>query len=138
MSVLFAAVAAPGRVWNPFAAQMVKSEFKSRILKAQQGRLRPVDEVKPVDVINPPPLYEIRWQGISVTTRNSDGTQVFGEALVRMYHSEPLTAPGHFIGHHAHEKKIDVPDVNTEQQQEIKTAIGWHNQGISTNWGIAP
>lgn len=137
VGVLFSAVSRDGRVWNPFAAQMTRSEFKRRLQKAEQGKLRPVDEVKPVDVRNPPPLYEIRWQGINVTSLASDGTQTFGEVAVRMYHSEPEAVPGHFVGHHAHEKDIDAADVNAAQQAEIRTAIGWHDHGVSSNWGIA-
>lgn len=137
VDVLFEAVKRPGRVWNPYAAQMARSEFKKRIERAEKGKLRPVEEVKPVDVQNPPPLYEIRWQAISVTEVDADGKQSFGEAVVRMYHSEPSSVPGHFVGHHAHEKDLSVDDVNQAQQQEIKTAIGWHDHGVSHNWGIA-
>lgn len=137
VDVLFASIAGGDRVWNPFAEQMARSEFKRRIEKAERGELRPVDEVKPVDVSNPPPLYEIRWQGIHVTGRRSDGVQYFADAKVRLYHSEPTTVPTHFVGHHAHEKDLSAVDVNAAQQQEIRTALGWHYQGISSTWGIA-
>lgn len=117
---------------------MARSEFKARIKKASEGRLRPVDEVKPVDVRNPPPLYEIRWQRINVTDLGPDGVSPsFGEAIVRMYHSEPTSKPGYFIGHHAHENLIDVADVNASQQIEINRAIAWYNQGEPTGWGTA-
>lgn len=137
VEVLFSSIAGSGRVWNPYAAQMARSEFKRRIEKAQRGELRPVDEVKPVDVVNPPPLYEIRWQGIHVTGRRADGSQYFQDAKVRLYHSEPASTPTHFVGHHAHEKDLAAADVNAAQQQEIRTAIGWHNHGAPSNWGIA-
>ncbi|GAA0422530.1 hypothetical protein GCM10009543_16910 [Leifsonia naganoensis] len=117
--------------------QITKSEFKRRLQKAQAGRLMPVEEVKAVDVRNPPPLYEIRWSGVTVTDREENGSQRHCEVEVRMYHSEPADAPSHFIGHHAHEKRIDVEDVNAEQQREINTAIGFHNAGASSRWGIA-
>ncbi|WP_286329519.1 hypothetical protein [Agromyces marinus] len=136
VAVLVDAISPAGRLWNPWSIQMAKSEFKQRILRAQRGELRPVDEVKPVDVANPPPLYEIRWQGIPVTDQLPDGSRRHGEVLVRMYHSEPAEAPSHFIGHHAHEKDVAVEDVNAAQQQEIRTAIGWHNQGQPSRWGL--
>ena len=138
VDALFASLVRPGRLWNPFAKQMAKSEFKARIKKASEGRLQPIDEVKPVDVRNPPPLYEIRWQGISVTDLADDGaSKTFSEVLVRMYHSEPASKPSHFIGHHAHEKLIDVPDINATQQAEIRKAIAWYRRGEPSDWGIA-
>lgn len=126
-----------GRVWNPFAERMVRAEFRDRVHAASRGELVPVDEVKPVDVRYPPPLYEIRWQDIPVTTRVG-GDLVHSTALVRMYHSEPAEAPNHFIGHHIHEKLIDVSDINREQNAEIRVAKSFHDLGKSTNWGIAP
>lgn len=137
VDALFQSLVRPGRLWNPYAKQMARSEFKARIKKASEGRLRPVDEVKAVDVLNPPPLYEIRWQGISVTELAPDGvTQSFGEAVVRMYHSEPTSKPRHFIGHHAHEKNLAAANINAAQQVEINKAIAWYRQGESTGWGI--
>ncbi len=137
VEVLMAKVTPPGRVWNPWSGTMVKREFRHRIVHASKGELVPVDEVKPVDVANPPPLYEIRWQDINVTDRLEDGTQRFGKVAVRMYHSEPEEAPGHFIGHHAHEKDLTATDVNAAQNEEIATAIGWYRQGRDSKWGIA-
>lgn len=137
VDVLFDAISPPGRLWNPYAKSIVRAEFRKRIEKAERGELQPVDEVKPVDVSHPPPLYEIRWQDIAVTTRESDGTQSFGEALVRMYHSEPTSRTGHFVGHHAHEKDVTVADVNAAQQLEIAKAIVHYKAGESSKWGIA-
>lgn len=125
-----------GRVWSPHALAMARAEFRQRIRKAANGRLRPIEQVKPVDTKNPPPLYEIRWQNIPITERDGSGGTSHGEAIVRMYHSEPDSAPGYFVGHHAHEKRLDVPDVNAEQQTQIKIAIAWHDHGRNNNWGI--
>lgn len=137
LEVLLSAVSKPGRVWSPSAKAMVKAEFKQRLKKAIAGRLKPVDEVTPVDVQNPPPLYEIRWQHIPVTERDEQGVITHAQVLVRMYHSEPIAAPDHFVGHHAHEKLLDVDDINATQQAEIGIAIKWYNQGEGDRWGIA-
>lgn len=137
VEALFRAVSGAGRVWNPYAAQMTRSEFKRRIIRAQAGKLKPVDEVKAVDIRNPPPLYEIRWAGLSVANRAEDGSISHVVAEVRMYHSEPRELPQHLVAHHAHEKLTDVPDVNAAQNQEIRTAIGWHRMGVSSSWGVA-
>ncbi len=130
-----AALKPQGRVWNPFAERMARSEFRDRVRAAARGELEPVDEVKPVDVRNPPPLYEIRWQDIPVTDRDGDRI-VHGTALVRMYHSEPTAVPDHFVGHHIHEKLIDVEDVNRKQNAEIRVALSFYRLGESTGWGI--
>lgn len=116
---------------------MAKAEFKQRLKKAMGGRLNPVDEVTPVDVQNPPPLYEIRWQNIPVTERDNEGVISHKQVLVRMYHSEPAVAPEYFIGHHAHEKLVDVEDVNGAQQVEIGVAVRWYAHGEDSTWGIA-
>jgi len=134
---LISAVSGENRVWNPYARAMVNAEFKRRIQKAAAGKLKPVDEVKPIDVANPPPLYEIRWQEIPVTEVDSQGNQIHKQVLVRMYHSEPSSLPAYFVGHHAHEKLVDVEDVNAVQQDEIRAAIRWHNHGEGSLWGIA-
>ncbi len=117
---------------------MVRQEFRRRLVRASEGNLEPIDEVKPVDVDNPPPLFEIRWQGVAVTDAMEDGTLKFGEVVVRLYHSEPDRFPGYFIGHHAHEKDLGVEDINAAQDAEIATAVGWYYHGDPTDWGIAP
>lgn len=137
LEVLLTAISRPGRVWSPSARAMVKAEFKQRLKKAMTGRLNPVDEVTPVDVQNPPPLYEIRWQHIPVTERDSEGVISHAQVLVRMYHSEPAITPDYFVGHHAHEKLLDVDDINASQQVEIGVAIKWYIHGKDSRWGIA-
>lgn len=134
---LLEAVSGGDRVWNPYAKGLVRSEFKKRIEKAERGQLVPVDEVKPVEVWNPPPLYEIRWPDIHVTERSKDGIQTYLTVQVRMYHSEPAQEPEFFIGHHVHEKRLDVDDINAAQQEEIQAAVKWYALGEPENWGIA-
>lgn len=136
VDVLLASISGEGRVWNPWSRSMAGAEFRQRLQKAASGKLTPVDEVKPVDVRNPPPLYEIRWQGISVTNRAADGALSYSKVIVRLYHSEPPEAPDHFIGHHAHEKDVSADDVNEVQDSEIKVALGWHAHGLDRRWDI--
>lgn len=124
-------------MWNPWSSAITRAEFKKRIQKASRGELEPIDEVKPVDAVNPPPMYEIRWQDIAVAELQDDGSQKFSEVQVRLYHSEPPSRPGYFIGHHAHEKDVVTTDVNAAQNREISVAVAWHDHGSPTNWGIA-
>lgn len=131
----FTALDSPGRVWNPHSRTMAKMEFQRRVQKAGRGELEPLDEVKPVDEKNPPPLYEIRWQTIGVTTR-VDGVTKHAQTIVRLYHSEPTGVPTHFVGHHIHEKLIS-DDTWSAQNAEIEIAKAFYHAGESTLWGIA-
>ncbi|MGF3055597.1 hypothetical protein [Microbacterium sp. YY-01] len=137
VSALMGAISGNGRIWNPWNETMARREFRSRIVKASQGALVPVDHVKPVDIRNPPPMYEIRWQDVAVAELEPGGSQRFRQVLVRMYHSEPYEVPSHFIGHHAHEKDVTVVDINAQQNEEIATAVGWYEHGRASRWGIA-
>lgn len=126
-----------GRLWNPYNLAMVKAEFRKRLAAAREGRLVPVDEVKPVDIANPPPLYEIRWQGVTVTNRDLSGKTSHDVVLVRLYHSEPDILPLHFIGHHIHEKSVGG-DVYAEQDAEIEIAKRFYDAGEPHKWGAIP
>lgn len=137
VSKLMAVISSEGRVWNPWSGTIVRREFRSRILRASKGELLPVDEVKPVDINQPPPMYEIRWQDVDVAELLPDGSQRFAKVVVRMYHSEPTGVPDYFIGHHAHEKDLDADDINAAQDEEIRTALGWYQHGFESGWGIA-
>jgi hypothetical protein len=128
----------PNRLWNPYAEAMVKSEFKKRIEKAAAGQLKPIDEVKGVDEDHVQPLYEIRWQEVPVTERESPGSpQVHLQVLVRLYHSEPVSDPDYFIGHHIHQKVVGPGvDVNGQQDVEIAVARGIYDVGEGVRWHL--
>jgi len=132
----FIALAAPDRVWSPHSKAMAKMEFQRRLQKAELGKLRPVTDVKPIDVDNPPPLYEIRWQTIAVTTR-TDGVLNHRSTIVRLYHSEPASHPAHFIGHHVHEKVLATDHIYRAQDEEIQISKRFFDAGVPSSWGIA-
>ena len=134
--VFMAAISPPGRLWNPWAERMARAEFRDRLKAASRGELVPIDEVKPVDDDNPPPMYEIRWQGISVTNKVGDDVS-HQTVLVRLYHSEPDIRPGHFVGHHIHEKDVASPGVYGRQDAEIAVAKRFYDAGEASAWGIA-
>ncbi|ASY14411.1 hypothetical protein A1sIA53_02415 [Candidatus Planktophila dulcis] len=122
---------------NQYVSSMAVAEFKQRIRMAQAGLLTPQREIKPIDSSVAPLLFEIRWQAITVRERNGSGVFEDKRLLVRMYHSEPEEFPGFFVAHHIHEKNISG-DGSTwlMQNEEISTAIGYWQAGLSTNWGI--
>ncbi|WP_230670821.1 hypothetical protein [Rathayibacter sp. Leaf248] len=133
--IFLRAIDGPSRRWNPYNAAMARSEFRKRVELAAKGGLKPRQQVKPVDVRNPPPLYELRWQGISVTEVDAQSKQRHRKILVRMYHSEPAGAPAHFIGHHIEEKAITE---RTRELQDAAIARAKHSyhQGEASRWGI--
>jgi hypothetical protein len=129
----------PNRVQNAYVTSMAVSEFKSKIVSACKGALFPVSEVGPVDVKSRLPLFEIRWQWITVQEILSNGDLKDIIIVVRMYHSEPSEAPNHFVGHHVHEKDFVDPDpkiVRALQDSEILVAKKYYLHGLSTRWGI--
>jgi hypothetical protein len=129
------ALSGPSRLWNPYNKAMVRSEFRDRVAAAKNGQLKPVDHVKSVDEDNPPPLYEIRWQDVTVTERTENGGLAHPTVLVRMYHSEPPAVPTFFIGHHIHQKVTDG-DVNAQQDAEIAIAKKFYDSGEPHLWGV--
>ncbi len=131
-------ISAPNRLTNGYIWGMAKAEVKNRIQLAANGKLRAPAQIKPVDTSNPPPLYEIRWQGITVQELQSDGTKVDLSLLIRMYHSEPAEAPVHFIAHHIHEKDLSIPTKANERQTiEIEVAKKYFDLGKPVFWGIS-
>lgn len=130
------ALKGPGRLWNPYAEAMTRSEFKKRVNKASRGELKPVEEVKGVDEERPAPLYEIRWQGITVHERGeSDSPDRYMDVAVRMYHSEPTVVPDYFIGHHIHEKEVsDDVNIVAAQDAEISKARNLFYLGEAKQW----
>lgn len=131
------AIQNPSRIWTERIQKLACAEFRSRVKRASEGRLRTYRQIKAVDIQNPPPLYELRWQNIGVLEDAGGGNYVPKEIQVRMYHSEPGSKPKHFIGHHIHEKKIlDKESTNLLQDQEIEIAKQFYFQGESTLWGL--
>lgn len=131
-------VQASGRITNDYIWAMAQAELINRLRSATAGKLRSPSQIKPIDTSNPPPLYEIRWQGITIQRQTANGRLEDESLLVRMYHSEPAEAPEHFIGHHIHEKDVSDPSqVNARQDEHIKVAIGYFELGISNFWEIS-
>lgn len=129
----------PNRLWSPYAEVMVKAEFKKRIQKAAAGLLKPIDEVKGVGEGHAQPLYEIRWQDIPVTEREDpQASPVHLQVLVRLYHSEPVSEPDYFIGHHIHQKVVGPGvDVRSRQDAEIAVARRIFDMGEAIRWHLS-
>lgn len=125
------------RIPDRYVVGIARSEFRLRMTLAMQGKLEPVEEVKSVDSSNPPPLYEIRWQGITFQETLQNGQIVDKKAAFRLYHSEPVSIPNIFVGHHIHEKLIGTEQETRDwQNAEIATAKGFYDAGFKTSWGI--
>ena len=130
-------ITASPRIANSYVVINAQREFLHYMTLARQGKLIPVDDVKPVDIENPPPLYEIRWKGITVQEMAQTGQIKSKTLMVRLYHSEPVKVPNYFIGHHIHEKVIGTDEyTRTDQNAEIRVARGFYDAGFSTSWGL--
>ncbi|EPR76917.1 hypothetical protein ADILRU_0756 [Leifsonia rubra CMS 76R] len=81
-------------------------------------------------------MYEIRWQSIHVSAF-VDGVTSHMNIIVRLYHSEPESHPGHFIGHHVHEKDLAAGHIYRAQDEEIGVSKRFFDSGIPISWGIA-
>jgi hypothetical protein len=103
-------------------------EFRARVLRAQAGRLHPVNNVKgPLNRPTNIDLFEIRW-------RFEYGENL--EIRVRLYHAEPKKLGSVVIGLHIHVKDVSPGiDVDALQDIEISTAASRYALGKPTNWG---
>ena len=130
-------VTGSNRELNDYVVAMARAEFRHTLKIATSGQLSPSRHVKPIESANPPPLFEIRWQGVTVREMNQDGQLEDRRLLIRMYHSEPTNLPQFFIGHHIHEKLISG-DHSTWllQNEEIEIALGFYHSGLQGRWGI--
>jgi hypothetical protein len=116
---------------------IAKAEIRNRIERACRGRLRSTHHIKWVDRNNLPPIFEMRWQGNTLSSPVEQGKQRFRTLLIRMYYSEPGSNPKYFIGHHIHEKNISDPErTKLLQNKEIRIAREFCKVGQASNWGI--
>jgi hypothetical protein len=105
-------------------------DFRARILRAQDGKLRPTDHVKgPMRLLKNIRLFEIRWYF------------EYGEdkaVAVRMYHAEPsLFGKKRVVALHMHMKVVDPSiDINDLQDIEIAVAAKKYWDGKHSNWGF--
>ena len=128
----------PNRITNGYIGGMARAEFRKKVALAGKGQLWPVTGVAAVDKGNPPPLYEIRWQGITIREDLGGGVIRDLSLIVRKYHSEPSEAPDYFIGHHVHEKDVSDREAISELQNvEILVAKRYFELGLPTLWGIS-
>jgi hypothetical protein len=130
-------VAGSNRVLNDYVLAIARAEFRHTLNLALIGQLSPSRQVKPIESANPPPFFEIRWQGVTVQEWQLDGQLQDRRLLIRMYHSEPSDFPDYFIGHHIHEKLI-TGDQSTWllQNEEIEIALSIYQSGLQEKWGL--
>ena len=139
VAALMAALKEPmNRRWNPYQETMIRANFRKRLEKAAQGKLRPPGELKSLrgDVI----LFEIRWRDIDVREVNPSGIDSYAQVEVRLIHAQPYDQLGLCIlGLHAHEKVIiegDPAATKAAQDAEIDIAEHLLISGYPTHWGV--
>ena len=111
------------------------AEFQRRILKAAKGLLEGSKRIKSISLFPQLPLFEIRWQSMTVLEHTPEGTRVPHNLALRMYHSEPSEITGVFIGHLIHEKNThrDI-DPRVIQNERISYAAHLYRIGRHTLW----
>ena len=139
VNALMAAIKKPAnRRWNPYQETMIRANFRKRLEKAAQGKLRPPGELKSLrgDVT----LFEIRWRDIDVREVNPSGIDSYAQVEVRLIHAQPFDQLGRCIlGLHAHEKVIiegDPAATKARQDDEIDIAEHLLTSGYRTQWGV--
>lgn len=126
-----------GKKFHENSLLIARAEIRNRLERACAGKLRSTHHIRWVDKQNLPPMFELRWQGITLSSTDGSGAKKFQTLLIRMYYSEPGSNPRFFIGHHIHEKKIGDPErTKILQNIEIQVARELCQEGQITNWGI--
>lgn len=130
-------VDAKGMKFHEYSLLIARAEIRNRLERACAGKLRSTHHIRWVDKQNLPPMFELRWQGITLSSTEGNGKKRFQTLLVRMYYSEPGSNPRYFIGHHIHEKRVSDPErTKILQNVEIQIARKLCQEGQLSNWGI--
>ncbi|XBH22189.1 hypothetical protein V5R04_02880 [Jonesiaceae bacterium BS-20] len=99
---IYGALQAPTRRWNRFSTISARGDIRALLIKATEGKLEPIKHVKSLRN-GVGDLFEIRWQHLAVCDQTENGL-VYGSALARLIHIEPIEASVGFIGILAFEK----------------------------------
>lgn len=126
------------RYWNDFMIDDRLGQIEALLERAQQGKLQPISEIKPVHRSSPRRLFEIR-QEIDVEYRTIVGAVVadrqYDIELLRIYHGETRDLPAHALHLHLHFKDTDK-DAKVLQNDEIDYAATIYDNGEPDSWGI--
>lgn len=120
------------RVWDPYLEIMTEREFRNRVVAATEGRLVPVDHVKPI--MSPDAakanIYEVRWTGITVV-RRTGRKQSHSTIEVRLLHAEPAARSHGAVAVHVHEKRTDrFEKIKLWQDAEISRAVATYETTV--------
>lgn len=136
-----AALKQPGRLWEPRALAMARSEYKSLVKKAARGVAKPVEHVKAIRDTDEEHMFELRWAIPTIGMEVNDCGDVtkYQELWhMRQYHFEPELYPTTFVALHIHHKEIAADDAETEflQDREIGRALDLYDDGVDSEWNL--
>lgn len=128
----------PDRVTNEYMEEHNAAAFEDHLDLATKGRLKPEEHVKEIRRHPNIDLYEIRWDGIAVRSRDLV-SGMYGdqeEVLVRLYYLE--TGDAWVVGLHGHEKVILATEQETADAQdlEIDKAAALARDNEAGLWGV--
>lgn len=126
------------RYWTDRRLDDELGRLEGLLIRASQGRLLAVGEIKALSRPQPRRMFEIRAEiGTERVTRMA-GRIVSRKPVdepLRIYHGEPKELPFHALGLHLHLKEIDG-NIEAQQNKEIDVAIECLDRGESTGWGL--
>jgi hypothetical protein len=129
------AVDSPLRQFDPYSTASLVAEFQDRLVQGIRGNLSGTKKVKTVALFPGLPLFEIRWNSMTVLEQDPSGKLISIRIAVRLYHSEPAELQGCFVGHLIHEKKPGSENqVREDQNRQISLAAQYFRQGRASLW----
>ena len=114
---------------DPYLEAHIIGEFASMLSRMTKGKLKAMDEIKPVRISASEPLFELR------ATFPLQGSEEF---ILRVYNAEPPSIGSTVIGLHMHRKVIVGSDseIKALQNLEINKAVQAYYRGKPGQWGL--
>lgn len=130
---------------NQFLVDNLSSEIEQRLIRAEQGKLKPILEVRRIEGQGAGTIFEIKWDKLRVSCKDQV-TGLFKHELVyvRLYYYQSPNALCHTnlwgVGLWVHEKEIvphDDEETNRLQDIEISNAAKYHAQHFREYWHVS-
>ena len=127
------------RCWNEDVEAGLRGEFRSRLRRAAEGRLRNSRECRRLKKPLPRIMFEVKWDHLEMM-RHDVGRGDLSESLqARLIYVEPDLRPGTVIGLRGHEKVIVPGDVQLTrdlQNDQIEAACRIYDAGEARGWAF--
>lgn len=126
------------RYWSERRLDDELGRLEGLLIRASQGRLLAVGEIKALERPQPRRMFELRADVGTERVVRMAGRVISRESMdepLRIYHGEPKELAMHALGLHLHVKAIEG-DIEAQQNREIDIAIERLDAGESARWGL--